>query len=263
MPGPSKEVKQHLDEGMLEEAIDEAQKADDAYLVRRLIFIKNLYRGDSVSEAANRIGVSQPTGSRWIEAWNEDGIAGLEPDFGGGRPPKLDEDERERLAELLKGHQPLMTKQIQRLLEEGFDITYSQRHLSRLLKDLGMNYSIPRPEEPNRPEDAEEILEENLQAALDELDDDVVTDGGFVIGFLDEAWPKPTDNSRRLWAFGTPVLRKVTPVATFDDAVFGFYALLGESAVECKPDLSKESVGEFFPHDPEEKSPETNNTHLR
>lgn len=262
MPGPSKDVKKLLDETSLNDAIDEAQQAGNPHLVRRLCFIKNLYCGDSISEAADRAGVSQPTGSRWVEAWNAEGIAGLEPDFGGGRPPKLDESEQERLAELLERHQPLTTTQIQRLIEEGFNVTYSQRHLSRLLKKLGMNYSIPRPEEPDRPDDAEEILEENLQAALDELDEDVVTDGGFVLGFLDEAWPKPTDNSRRLWAFGTPVLRKVTPVSTFDDAVFGFYAVLGESAVECKPDVTKESVGEFFPHDPGGEPTETNNTNL-
>lgn len=249
MPGPSKEVKRYLTEEELSNSIDEAQKANDTHLVRRLCFVRNLYEGDSVSEAARRVGVTQPTGSRWIEAWNEGGIEGLEPNFGGGRPPKLDESELERLTEVLENHQPLTTTQIQQLLQEGFDVSYSQRHLSRLLNNLGMNYAIPRPEEPDRPEDAEEILEENLQAALDELDDDVVTDGGFVLGFLDEAWPKPTDNSRRLWAFGTPTLKKETPMPTFEDAVFGFYALSGESVVECKPDVSKESVGDFFPDD--------------
>jgi len=198
MPGRDGNVNRHLREGDLDETIDEAQSADDAYLVRRLTFIKNLYRGDSITEAAKRVGVTQPTGSRWVEAWNTDGIAGLEPDFGGGRPPKLDETQRERLGELLARHQPLTTRQIECLIEEGFGVTYSQRHLSRLLNDLGMNHSVPRPEEPDRPDDAEDILEENLQDALDELDDDVVKDGGFVLGFLDEAWPKPTDNGRRL-----------------------------------------------------------------
>lgn len=50
---------------------------------------------------------------------------------------------------------------------------------------------------------------------------------------------------------------------TFDDAVFGFYALLGESVVECKPDVSKESVGEFFPDDPDGESGGTDPPHLR
>jgi len=46
-----------------------------------------------------------------------------------------------------------------------------------------VNCAIPRPQKPNQPEDADGILEDNLQEALD---DDVVTDGGFVLGFLDE-----------------------------------------------------------------------------
>ena len=254
MPGPSKEVVGHLDEDELGEAIDDAQKAEQPRLVRRLCFIRNLYKGDSVTEAADRVGVAQPTGSRWVEAWNADGVDGLEPDWSGGRPPRLSEQEQEQLEELLKQHQPLTTEQIQQLLEDGFNVSYTQRHVSRLLKKLEMSYAIPRPHQPDRPADADDILEENLQEALDELDDDVVTDGGFVLGFLDEAWPQPTDNSRRLWAFDKPIIEKETPQQNFDDVVFGFYALLGNSVVECKPDLTKESVGDFFPHDPCEQS---------
>jgi len=37
----------HLSESELDQAIEEAQKADEARLVRRLCFIKNLYQGDT------------------------------------------------------------------------------------------------------------------------------------------------------------------------------------------------------------------------
>jgi transposase len=249
MPGPTKTVVEHLTEDAVDEAIDKAQKAEEPHLVRRLCLIKNLYVGDSVTEAANRVGVTQPTASRWVDRWNDHGIDGLRPDFGGGRPPKLTDEQQEELARVLEEHQPLTTEQIQQLISEGFGVSYSQRHLSRLLKQLGLRYAIPRPRSPDRPDDAEEQLERRLDAALDELDDDVVTDGGFVVGFLDEAWPRPTDNSRRLWAFNKPRLEKETPTPSFDDVVFGFYALNGESVVDCKEDLSKESVGDFFPVD--------------
>lgn len=113
-----------------------------------------------------------------------------------------------------------------------------------------MNYSIPRPEDPDRPDDADEILDERLEEALVELtgdeDDDIVTDGGIVVGFLDEAWPQPTANRRRLWGFDTPTIQKETPSDDFEDAVLGFYALNGESVVRCKPDVTKESFAEFF-----------------
>ncbi|PSQ55222.1 hypothetical protein BRD22_10075 [Halobacteriales archaeon SW_8_68_21] len=249
MPGPSKDHLEHLSEEELDEAIDQAQSDEEPYLVRRLCLIKNIYLGDTLTEAATRVGVTTPTASRWVDRWNNDAVDGLRPDSGSGRPPKLDEHQRDRLQEVLKQHQPLTTHQVQQLIEDGFDVSYSQRHTSRLLKNLGLNYAIPRPESPDRPDDAEEQLEERLEAALDDLDDDAVTDGGVVVGFLDEAWPRPTDNSRRLWSFGRPTIKKETPTANFDDVVFGFYALSGTSVVSCKDDLSKESVGDFFPQD--------------
>ena len=256
MPGPSKELVKHLSEAELDDAIDQAQSDEETRLVRRLCLVKNVYLGDSLTEAASRVGVATPTASRWIDRWNENAVDGLRPEWGGGRPPKLDEHQREQLQSVLKEHQPLTTHHVQRLIEETYGVSYSQRHLSRLLKELGLKYAIPRPESPDRPDDAEEQLETRLEAAIEELedDDDIVTDGGVVIGFLDEAWPRPTDNSRRLWAFEKPTLTKETPTANFDDVVFGFYALTGTSVVACKDDLSKESVADCFPRDPPDKS---------
>jgi len=52
------DVTEHLSEEALDRAINEAQKADEARLVRRLCFVKNLYAGDVLEEAARRVGVS-------------------------------------------------------------------------------------------------------------------------------------------------------------------------------------------------------------
>lgn len=108
-----------------------------------------------------------------------------------------------------------------------------------------MRCAIPRSESPDSPGDAEKILEQRLEAALDDLDDNIVTDGGVGVGFLDEAWPRPTDNNRLLWVFEKPMLSKETPIPSFDDVVFGFCALNSDSVVACKDDLSTESVGDF------------------
>lgn len=246
-----KEIERHLSAEELDEAIDTAQSEGDAYLVRRLTFVKNLYQGDSANEAGERVGVSSATASRWVRAWNDAGVEGLHRSFSDGRPAKLSDQQRERLTTVLEAHQPLTTSEVQQLIEAAFDVSYSKRHVSRLLRKLGLSYAIPRPEHGERPDDAEDRLEQRLQEALADLeDDDLATDGGAIVGFLDEAWPQPTDNYHRLWAFDTPTLRKDLPTDTFDDAVFGFYALNGESVVACKPDVTKESVGEFFPGDP-------------
>ena len=157
-----------LDEEAVNEVIERAQRDDNARLLRRLCFIKNLYAGDSITDAAARVGVSQPTGSRWVRAWNEDGVTGLGPHFGGGRPPKLSPEQRERLAALLETYHPLTVTQVATLLEVGFDVSYSPRHLSRVIDDLVADHSIDRP--PRRASETGGTDEENLQAALAELD---------------------------------------------------------------------------------------------
>ena len=47
-----KEIKRHLTEGELYEKLAEA---DNDEIVRRLTFLKNLYQGDLIKEAANRM----------------------------------------------------------------------------------------------------------------------------------------------------------------------------------------------------------------
>lgn len=200
MSGPRrKEIKRHLTEDELDEKIVEV---DDEHILRRLIFIKSLYRGDTLEEAAERVGRSDATGSRWANQWNEGGLAELAPDFGGGRPPKLDDAERERFLEFLAADEPWTSQEIRYLLDEEFDVTYHPAYLSEFLRSLGLTYAKPRPQRPSRPENADEILDDRLAEALGDdeavpnkrsgddddggwtLDDDIVTDGGTVVGFF-------------------------------------------------------------------------------
>lgn len=170
MPGPSKQVKRHLPEAELGEAIDAAQSNEEPRLVRRLCLIKNLYAGDSITEAADRVGVTQPTASRWTDNWNERGVDGLRPDFGGGRPSKLTDEQRAWLVDVLEQHRPLTPDHVRRLIEEAFDVSYSRRHVARLLGTLDTDYTIPRSGVPDQPDDAEEMLEARLEAAIDEIE---------------------------------------------------------------------------------------------
>ena len=53
-------------------------------------------------------------------------------------------------------------KQIHALIEDRYNVTYHPAHLSRKLREAGMNYAKPRTMDPRRPSDAEEILAERL-----------------------------------------------------------------------------------------------------
>lgn len=177
-------VIEHLSEAELDTAINEAQKADEARLVRRLCFVKNLYAGDVLEEAARRVGVSQANSSRWAHAWNDAGVDGLRPSFGGGRPPKLSDEQFAELCELLEGGQPWTPRAIHTLIEERYGVTYDPAHLSRKLRASGMHYAKPRPMDPRSPEHADEILAERLSEALDETDLGEEEDDPVVLGFF-------------------------------------------------------------------------------
>jgi len=115
------EIVRHLSEEDLNRLLSEA---DDDKIVRRPIFVKNLYEGDILEEAANRVGKSQSTSSRWARRWNEGGLGLLTPSFGGLPAPKLGEDEQEELLELLREGQPWKSQDVQYLLNEKFDVEY-------------------------------------------------------------------------------------------------------------------------------------------
>ncbi len=101
--GRRKEIEHHLHEERIDELLREA---DYNRCQERLGFLKNLYRSDTIVEAADREGRSAATGGRWLHAWNDGGLEELMPSFGGGRPPKLDEEEQEKLVKLLREGQP-------------------------------------------------------------------------------------------------------------------------------------------------------------
>lgn len=182
-----KEIERHLSEAELDEKI---KSADDPKIVQRLCYVKNLYEGDTLKEAAQRVGSSQPTGARWAKQWNEGGVDGIRPDWGGGRPSKLDDEDRQRLVEMLQADQPWSTQEIRHLIEDEFDVSYHPNYIHELLRSFDMQYAKPRPKRPERPDDADEILEDRLDRSLDETDDDdTVTDGGYVVGFSTRRGP--------------------------------------------------------------------------
>jgi len=132
----------------------------EAKLLRKLLFVRDLYEGKSVPDASDRVGMWKGTGYNWLEEWNEYGydIENLKPDYNGGPKPKLDDDQRDELKEMLKERDDWTKKEINNLIEEEFDVSYSDRHLSRILKDLGMNCSKPYQQDYRRPDDAEKKL---------------------------------------------------------------------------------------------------------
>ena len=180
-----KEIKRHRSEEEIDELLRET---NEHHRLRRLGFLKNLYQGDSIPEAAEREGRSAATGDRWAAAWNDGGLDGLMPSFGGGRPPKLDEDEQDELVEMLRDNQPWESEAIHHLLKEEFGVEYSRNYLATFLRELGLSYANAGPKPPNQQANTDKKshpkgAEGNAEGWV--VNDDVRTDGGTVGGFSD------------------------------------------------------------------------------
>jgi len=261
MTGREKEVVGHLSEDDLDRLLTET---DDVKVHERLVFLKRLYKGATLAEAADDVGRSEGTAGNWVDRWNEGGLGKLTPNFGGGRPPKLDEPEQQRLIERLRDGQPWKKQEIQHLLNEAFDVEYHPHYLPTFLDDLGLSYAIPRTKRPDRPDNAEGILDERVEYAFDEdvhdqphnkreddeddedweRDEDVRTDGGTVIGFFDLSHPQPWDNSQRMYTVDDPHITR--PLVKIETPAAGFYALNGESVLSFPPNQEKEQICDCF-----------------
>jgi len=252
--GRRKEIIHHLSEDDLNRLLSEST---DQKLTERLIFLKRVYKGATLEDAADDVGRSSATGTRWARRWNKGGLGLLMPNFGGGRPPKLDEQQQEQLLELLRDGQPWKKQEIQHLINEKFDVEFHPVYLSTFLTKLGLSYAIPRTKRPSRPENAEEILDERVSDAFDEdqtlhnkrpddseegwiVDKEICTDGGTVLGFLDATHPQPWDNSQRLYTVDDPHITR--PLVKLDEPAVGFYALSGESVIQFPTSQTKEQI---------------------
>jgi transposase len=177
----------------------------------------------------------------------------------GRRPPKLDEEQQKHLLELLRDGQPWKKQEIQHLINQEFDVEFHPVYLSTFLEKLGLSYAIPRTKRPSRPENAEEILDERVGDAFDEdqtphnkrdgddeegwvVDEDIRTDGGTVLGFLDTSHPQPWDNSQRLYTVDDPHITR--PLVKLDEPAVGFYAVSGESVLQFPSNQEKERICE-------------------
>ncbi|MBT0160894.1 IS630 family transposase [Candidatus Bathyarchaeota archaeon A05DMB-2] len=232
-------VKRHLSADELEGLI---RKERNKRILERLIFIRSLYDGEEVDRAARRLGRSKVAGYDWLKRWSEGGIEKLKPAFGGGRPPKLSGDEKAKLKRRLEERSDWTTKEVNRLVEEEFGVSYSPRSMRRVLRSLKMRYAKPYPRDYRRPNNAEDRLKSSLGDALEKLDDMEAED--LVVGFLDECSPQTDANTVKRWAFEKPVVVKDT--TRYKANTFGFYALGGVSVVDFKENSKKENVCSFL-----------------
>jgi transposase len=152
-------IQKHMTTDELESRIKTLEK--DTKILKRLYFVKYRYRGDSVEESSQRIGITRNEGYIWQQRWNEQGYDGLIPRYGGGRPMKLLSDELDRLRDQLNQKTMWTTDEVRTMIHQEFGVEYTMKQIRIILKKLNMAYGKPFTQDYRWPDDAESLLKKS------------------------------------------------------------------------------------------------------
>lgn len=222
----------------------------DPKIKYRLAFLNSLQTLDfDLEKACSIFLIAIPTAYVWIRKWNEDGYDGIaspfhESDLPRGRPPKLSDEDLEKLKSMLPEGTNWLAKEIRDLIREKLNVELSLSQVARILKKLKMHFSKPYPHDYRRPKDAEAQLMSNLESSYKELNEKGFSREDVAIGFLDESSPQTIANTVRFWHFGHGDIIKNT--SKYKANTIGFYAIQGENAIDFLPNSKKESITEFL-----------------
>ena len=220
----------------------------------RLIFLNLIaYEGVNFKKACEYCGIVESTGYSWIREWNGEGYKGIKKKEGKrGRPSKLSKEGLEKLKEILKEKPYWTTKEVRILIKEKFGIEYSEDQVIRILRDkLRMHFSKPYPIDYRKPENAEALLENQIQLTFSLLKEKGIKEEDIAIGFIDETSPQNTANTVRVWSFDKARIIKNT--TKFKTNTIGFYAIKGKSVKAFLDNSKASSIAKFL-----EKIRETN-----
>jgi transposase len=155
------EIKDHLKKWELDELFSEFNHYFRVY--QRLVFLRCLLQDLSIKDACNLLNVTERTGRNWLKSYNEKGFDGLIPNFGGGRPSKLSDDQINELKEIVGDEDVNYTiKDVRKLIFEKYGITYTYKQVWVIFRQkLKLNYGKASPYAPERSPYRKEELKKN------------------------------------------------------------------------------------------------------
>lgn len=133
-----------------------AAASKNANQARRLLSLASVAEGTNRTEAARIGGMDRQTLRDWVHRFNAEGPAGLLDNGSSGSEPRLSEEQRAEVAELVETgpdravHGVVRWRRVdlQRVIRERFGIEYHERTIGKLLKKLGFSHISARPRHP-------------------------------------------------------------------------------------------------------------------
>lgn len=138
---------------MSEEELDIAIKeySGNYRYYQRLIAMKLISIGYSFSKVGRILLVSYLSVHRWAKACESMGLTGLIPEFGGGRPPKLNKNMENKLSKRIESEEKITMVGVKNILKNEYNVEFSLPHVCNIVRKLGFDYIQPN-------DDNEEII---------------------------------------------------------------------------------------------------------
>jgi transposase len=129
---------------------------------RRLRAFELKQKGWKQQEIAEALGVSKGAVSQWMKRAQQEGVEGLRHKPPPGAAPRLGDEQRAKLSELLASDAEAYgfrgkvwtCQRVADLIRGHFGVRYHPAHVSRLLKSLGLSLQKPERRAYQRDEEA-------------------------------------------------------------------------------------------------------------
>ena len=115
----------------------------DGIVYNRLVFIRLLLNGNTITDTAKILDIDRRTGSEWLKRYNENGVEGLVPRYNErGKKCMLSDEQLKELEEaMIEEGSSYTIKKAQKYISDNFDVYYSYKQVWEITRNkLDLNY---------------------------------------------------------------------------------------------------------------------------
>ena len=141
---------------------------NNASLKLRYLAVQKFHDGHSRTSIAKILNVSRRLVNEWITKYLSGGFDALALKLATGQPSRLSDDQKIQLKEYVIAQAVksqggrLMGKDIQKHIQEAYNVSYCVRNIYRLMKELDLVWITSRSKHPKQYLDAQEAFKKIL-----------------------------------------------------------------------------------------------------
>lgn len=152
-----KKVENHLSKSELEKIIKDFK--NNCLMYKRFVFIDTVRDGKKVSEVCNILKISEPTGHKWLDLYNEKGPEGLNPNYQNcGRHSMMSNEQLDEFSRIIENEDYLTVQRAHEIIKTRYNIDYSFQNVKNILSKLDYNKGKPYQKFSKKPNNSEEML---------------------------------------------------------------------------------------------------------